>query len=114
MTESRVRIEMPTADLEDLQKFLATHEPPEVRIVPIHDTTAEGVRQEPVTITLVAIAGTVAGVKALARVVKTWLEQKGNTERAALAQAQAGMKLTLEREGRQTVVTLEELVNQGD
>ena len=52
-------------------------------------------------------------IKALAKVVSTWIEQKEETKRTALEHAESGMQLTLEREGRRTVVTLKDLAEQG-
>lgn len=84
MTETSIRIELPPDELRELAQYVNQHLPPDTTVVPIQNEQ-EGYRLEPVTIALILL--TTAAVKGVAKVLNTWLEQKGQTDRARLKAA---------------------------
>lgn len=105
--EDRLRVEMAPADLEDLQRRLRADGEPAIDVRPIHDVEA-GLSEEPVTIALIVVGAAV--IKVFAKVAQTWIQEREKTRRSEIGEAsRTSMKLTLERGGKQDVVSLESL-----
>jgi hypothetical protein len=104
---------MPSKELSYLKSYLDQNPVDQAEFISIADIS-EGYRQEPVTIAIAVIASSAAAIRALGKVLNTWLEQRGAENRIELSAMKENTRLTIERHGRSKTISLEGLSDIGD